>query len=187
MCRAFVFLDMRYVGQVVSAIAGMMMVEQLYETHRRNSAGVSNTSVLVSGMFMFDFYTFFRMRCCLKNQFGFVVRKGWDLCHNGSLAGYIGRTQSHLVVRNFCLPAGGFHTTTLSVPVYTCCSWHLPVTTSRYTAAPGSGAADNLFLRSLPDPGRDALLRADACPARRSFFNKHFSVTGTTIAKSGCA
>ena len=56
---AFVFLDMRYLGQVISAIAGMMLVEQLY----RNTApeqrwGIKYLSFGLGSMFMFDFYLF---------------------------------------------------------------------------------------------------------------------------------
>ncbi|MCB1760788.1 MAG: PEP-CTERM system histidine kinase PrsK [Gammaproteobacteria bacterium] len=56
---AFVFLDLRYLGQVVSAIAGMMLVEQLY----RNTApdqrwGIKYLCLGLGSMFMFDFYLF---------------------------------------------------------------------------------------------------------------------------------
>ncbi|MCB1868815.1 MAG: PEP-CTERM system histidine kinase PrsK [Gammaproteobacteria bacterium] len=56
---AFVFLDMRYVGQVVSAIAGMMMVEQLYRnTPSEQRWGIKYLCFGLGGMFMFDFYIF---------------------------------------------------------------------------------------------------------------------------------
>ncbi len=56
---AFVFMDMRYLGQVISAIAGMMMVEQIY----RNTApeqrwGIKYLCFGLGSMFMFDFYIF---------------------------------------------------------------------------------------------------------------------------------
>jgi len=56
---AFVFMDLRYLGQVVSAIAGMMMVEQLYRnTPSEQRWGIKYLCLGLGGMFMFDFYIF---------------------------------------------------------------------------------------------------------------------------------
>ncbi len=55
----FIYLDMRYLGQVVIAVAGMMMIEQLY----RNTApeqrwGIKYLCFGLGSMFAFDFYLF---------------------------------------------------------------------------------------------------------------------------------
>jgi len=54
-----VFLDARYLGQVVSAVAGMMLVEQLYRnTTTENRWGIKYLCFGLGGMFAFDFYLF---------------------------------------------------------------------------------------------------------------------------------
>jgi len=54
-----VFLDARYLGQVVTAVAGMMLVEQLYRnTTTENRWGIKYLCFGLGGMFAFDFYLF---------------------------------------------------------------------------------------------------------------------------------
>ena len=56
---AFVFIDMRYLGQVVSAIAGTMLVEQLYRnTPSEQRWGIKYLCFGLGSMFIFDFYIF---------------------------------------------------------------------------------------------------------------------------------
>jgi len=53
------FLDARYLGQVVTAVAGMMLVEQLYRnTTTENRWGIKYLCFGLGGMFAFDFYLF---------------------------------------------------------------------------------------------------------------------------------
>ena len=54
-----VFLDVRYLGQVVTAVAGMMLVEQLYRnTTTEHRWGIKYLCFGLGGMFAFDFYLF---------------------------------------------------------------------------------------------------------------------------------
>lgn len=56
---AFMFMNTRYLGQVVSAIVGMMMVEQLYRnTPTEQRWGIKYLCLGLGSMFMFDFYIF---------------------------------------------------------------------------------------------------------------------------------
>ncbi|MCB1852987.1 MAG: PEP-CTERM system histidine kinase PrsK [Gammaproteobacteria bacterium] len=56
---SILLLDMRYLGQVISAIAGMMLVEQFYRnTPTQQRWGIKYLCFGLGGMFMFDFYLF---------------------------------------------------------------------------------------------------------------------------------
>ena len=56
---SFIYLDVRYLGQVIVAVVGMMLIEQLYRnTAQEHRWGIKYLCFGLGSMFAFDFYLF---------------------------------------------------------------------------------------------------------------------------------
>lgn len=143
---SILLLDMRYLGQVISAIAGMMLVEQFYRnTPTQQRWGIKYLCFGLGGMFMFDFYLFSDALLFKRINFDLWYARGGIYAITVPLLAVSAARNPNWSLISSSPEGWCFIPLRCSLPVYTCCLWRSPDTTSGSTAGLGARCCRSPF------------------------------------------